>query len=113
MRTLYRVRLGRDDYMGTAEEVVTFMSCAVGAPGRDADSYMREVARSLGERMGVSVDPRTPEAFLDSLGEGGIARVERLEAPSEERTPPGEVLGEGPIVYGKGVDPRELSPGGE
>jgi predicted RNA-binding Zn ribbon-like protein len=110
MVDLYRVRVGQDDYLGTAEEVVRFMAAAEGAPGHDAATYMQGIARRLRARMGVErVCTESEAAFLDSLAEAGVLVVDRRAAPSEERHDPARLLGgEERVAYGPGVDPADL-----
>jgi hypothetical protein len=110
METLYRVRVGQDEYLGTAAEVVAFMARGVGAPGADVDSYMRGVAARLRERMGIEALPTgDPEAFLDALAERRVLDVRRMAAPSEEPPrDPREVVGDEPYAFGEGVDPGDL-----
>ncbi|MHC5009626.1 MAG: hypothetical protein ACYTG6_01610 [Planctomycetota bacterium] len=112
MSTLYRVRIGRDEYLGSAEEVLAFMARAEGGPGTDEDGYMAGVARRLREQLGVEGIPvDDAEAFLDALGERGVAPVERLGEPATDRVLPEEILGEGPVVFGPGVHPEDLADG--
>jgi hypothetical protein len=107
--TLYRVRVGRDEYLGTPEEVVLFMARAEGAPGRDLASFMRGVAERLAARMDVdTIDPADAEAFLDTLAEAGVIEVEAQDAPSAERVDPRGLLAEGPLSFGGGVEPDDL-----
>ena len=108
---LYRVRIGQDDYLGQAEEVVTFMAKAEGAPGGEVDSYMTGVAARLKEELGIeSVDTSDPALFLDSLDEKGVVSVQTFPEPSDERVSPAEALGEGPVTLGEGVDPHDVDP---
>jgi hypothetical protein len=51
MTSLYRVRVARDDYLGSADEVLTFLRRAQGAPAGDARAYMTSVARRLADVM--------------------------------------------------------------
>jgi hypothetical protein len=112
MRTrpvLYRVKVGRDDYLGTAEEVVAFMARGEGAPAAEPASYMEGVAKRLRDRMKVDgVETTDPESFLRSLDRLGIVPVQAIPEPSDLRVSREEALGEGPIAYGQGVDPRDL-----
>jgi len=106
---LYRVRIGIDDYLGTPEEVLAFLMRAEGAPGRDPRSYMEGAAERLRDRMGVTdVATSTPEAFLLSLAERRVIRLEPVGEPSSERSDPRVALGDGPVVYGEGVDPDDV-----
>ncbi len=106
---LYRVRIGRDDYLGTAEEVVAFMMRAEGAPGADPSSFMSGVAARLREHMGVTdVATSAPEAFLLSLAARRVIQLEQVGEPSPERTDPRVALGDGPVVYGAGVSEDDL-----
>jgi hypothetical protein len=106
---LYRVRIGRDEYLGTAEEVIGFLVRAEGAPGRDPASYMEGVAARLLEAFGP---PRVPTgdaaAFLDAVRARGVVSIETLPEPSDERIDKESALGDGPVVYGKGVRPEDV-----
>jgi hypothetical protein len=106
---LYRVRIGRDEYLGSAEEVVLFLARTEGAPSRDPAAYMAAVAARLRERMGrTGVRTDDARAFLESLRESGIVPIETRPEPSDERVDPEEALGDGPVVYGDGVRPDDL-----
>jgi len=106
---LYRVRIGEDEYLGSAEEVVAFMARAEGAPGHDIVSYMSGVAERLRSEMQVtSIDTTDPAAFLDSLDEHGIVPIETLAEPSPDRVDPDEALGDGLVGLGEGVDPDDI-----
>jgi hypothetical protein len=106
---LYRVRIGEDVYIGTPEEVVEFMRRAKGAPPGDASAYMRAVASRIARDLGVdAIDPSGPTAFLESLRRSGVVGVEAFAEPDTRRTDPDEALGDGPVVYGEGVDPEDI-----
>lgn len=106
---LYKVRIGEDVYVGTPAEVVAFMMRAEGAGGHDAASYMEATAARVGERLGVDgIRTDDEEAFLDSLQAQGVIPVEMFEEPQRHRTDPKEALGDGPIAYGPGVDPKDV-----
>ena len=106
---LYRVKVGRDDYLGTAEEVVAFMVRAEGAPGDDAASYMAGVAKRVRERLNVDgVETSDAESFLLSLEQLRLLPVEEIPEPSDRRVSKEEALGDGPIAYGRGVDPHDF-----
>ena len=106
---LYKVRVGEDEYLGNAEEVVAFMARAEGAPGSDIPSYMAGVARRLEERLAVEgIRTDSAAAFLDSLEEHGVVPIQTFAEPSEDRIPKEEALGEGPVSLGEGVDPEVL-----
>ncbi|MFV1957982.1 MAG: hypothetical protein ACC662_01080 [Planctomycetota bacterium] len=106
---LYRVRIGEDDYLGSAEEVVVFMARAEGAPGRDAQGYMAGVALRIRERLGLDgVQTTGAVAFLESLRDLGIVRIEILPEPSRQRVDPREAVGDGPVAYGKDVEPDDV-----
>jgi hypothetical protein len=107
---LYRVRVGRDEYLGTAEEVVRFMAQAEGAPGSDPASYMRGVAARVSRRLGISgVVVASAEEFLESLARRGVLRVEPVAEPRDERVSREEALGDGPLVMGRGVTPDDIA----
>jgi hypothetical protein len=106
---LYRVKIGEDEYIGTADEVVQFMARNEGAPGHDIASYMRGVIRRLEKELEVKgISDEDPVAFLLTLQEKGILPIEELEEPSAERVDPEEALGDGPVGIGEGVDPEDL-----
>jgi hypothetical protein len=106
---LYRVTVGRDDYLGTAEEVVAFLARGEGSPSRDPKTYMRRVAARLTEAMSLPPLPvDDAEAFLLALGERRVIRVERADEPLSERVDRKTALGDGPIAFSEGVDPDEV-----
>jgi hypothetical protein len=108
---LYRVRVGRDEYLGTAEEVVAFLARAEGAPGRDPRSYMEGVAARLADRLGVSgVATSDPTRFLEDLLARRVLPIERRPEPSDDRDPvdPRRLLADGPVTLGEGVDADDL-----
>jgi hypothetical protein len=106
---LYRVRIGEDDYLGQAEEVVGFMAQAEGAPGDGIESYMEGVAARLREELGIQgVATDDPSLFLDSLDEKGVISVQTFAEPSDDRVSPEEALGDGLVSLGDGVDPRDV-----
>lgn len=108
---LYRVKIGEDDYLGRAEEVVAFMARAEGAPGDDPTSYMEGVAARLKEQLGVEgIDTSDPALFLDALDERGVISVETFPEPSDDRVSPADALGDGPVTLGEGVDPHDVDP---
>ena len=106
---LYRVQIGEDDYLGTAEEVVDFMRRADGAPPGGRALYMAGIARRVYEHLGlgpVALDDEV--AFLESLGQLGVAVVTTSTEPSPERVDRHAALGDGPLAYGPGVDPDDV-----
>ena len=106
---LYRIRIGEDEYIGNAAEVIAFMARAEGAPGSDPRTYMEGVATRLQEKLRVEgIRTDAPEAFLDSLDEHGVVQVEIFPEPSDERVPKDEALGDGLIGLGEDVDPDVL-----
>lgn len=106
---LYKVTIGEDVYLGRPEEVVAFMMKAEGAGGTDAASFMQATAARLAERLDVlGVDTSDEVAFLDSLMEQGVVPIEVFEEPSQERSDPRDAVGDGPVAYGPGVDPRDV-----
>ena len=106
---LYRVRIGEDEYVGRAAEVVAFMARAEGAPGSDIASYMEGAAHRLAEKMGLEgVDTSSPEAFLDALDERGVLPIATFPEPSDERVDPEVALGDDPVALGDGVDADDL-----
>lgn len=106
---LYRVRIGRDDYLGTPDEVLGFLLRAEGAPAQEPRAYMEGVAARLADQLGVTGLPTDdPEAFLLSLSERRVIRLEAVGEPSLERSDPRAVLGEGPVTFGKGVKDDDI-----
>ena len=106
---LYRVTLGRDEYLGTAADVVTFLARGDGSPAREPRAYMRAVAARLERDMGLAAIPTTdPEAFLLALAEKQVLRVEPASEPSSERVDRETALGHGPVAFSEGVDPDEV-----
>ncbi len=106
---LYRVRIGEDLYLGSAEEVLAFLVRSAGQGDSDAVAYMRRTAALIAEAYDVhDIDVSGPEAYLQSLRRSGVVAVEVLEEPDPERQDPAEVLGDGPVVYGEGVDPDDI-----
>ncbi len=106
---LYKVVVGRDEYLGSPEEVVRWMSRAEGAPrGDDLAAYMAGIAARTAERtQAPRVDASSPLAFLRSLAAAGLLRLEERPEPSRKRSRPDEAL-EGPVVFGEGVEPEDL-----
>ena len=108
---LYRVKIGEDEYLGRAEEVLAFMARADGAPGDDVETYMEGVASRLKQQMGLEgIDTSDPAAFLDSLDEHGVLPIVTSAEPSDERVSPEEALGDGLVSLGDGVDPHDVDP---
>ena len=110
---LYKVVIGRDAYLGTAEEVVGWMSRAQGAPSGaqgGLEAFMQGIAARAAERLGgVSIDASSPVAFLETLREAGLAEVEERPEASAERTDPKEIVRpEDPITIGEGMDAADL-----
>ena len=106
---LYKVTVGRDDYLGTAEEVVLWMSKAKGAPKGGPRAYMQGVRARLGERGSeVEVDSSNATAFLESLAKAQLIRVEEKTEASPERWDPAEILDEGPVAFGEGVEIEDI-----
>ena len=106
---LYRVKIGEDDYLGRAEEVVAFMAQAEGAPGEGIESYMEGVAERLQDELGIQgISTEDPALFLDALDEKGVISVHTFAEPSDDRVSPEEALGEGLVSLGDGVDPQDV-----
>lgn len=107
---LYKVRIGRDEYLGTPEEVVAWMARVPGAPGDGTPAgYMAALAARLA-RAGrrEPIDHSSALAFLLSLEEAGWARISERSEASPERVDPSEALGEGPVAFGDDVDYDDL-----
>ncbi|MDJ0522740.1 MAG: hypothetical protein QNJ90_11795 [Planctomycetota bacterium] len=106
---LYKVTIGEDVYLGRPEEVLAFMMKAEGAPPGDATAYMQAMAARIGEHLDVEgIDTSDEVAFLDCLQEKGILQIETFEEPSQERVDPRDAVGDGPVAYGPGVNPRDV-----
>jgi hypothetical protein len=106
---LFRVTLGRDEYLGTPAEVVAFLARGVGSPTREPAAYMRAVAARLGKERGLSNIPaHDPEAFLRALADHRIVTLDVQGEPSSERVSREEALGDGPVAFSEGVDPDEV-----
>lgn len=110
MSTLYRVRVGRDEYIGTADEVLGFLVRAEGSPASDPAGYMRAVAAKVQEAFGgVVIDTEDAMSFLESLAKHRVLAVEAFGEPSDAPVDPAEVLrGEPMVVYGPDVDPGDV-----
>lgn len=106
---LYKVTIGEDVYLGRPEEVVAFMMKAEGAPQGDVRTYMEAMAARIGEHLDVGgIDTSDEVAFLDSLAAKGVLPIETFEEPSSERVDPRDAVGDEPLAYGPGVDPRDV-----
>ena len=106
---LYRVTLARDEYLGTAAEVLAFLARGEGSPAREPRDYMRAVAARLARDMGIPAVPvDDAEAFLLALAERKVLRLEPLSEPSSERVDRETALGHGPVAFSEGVDPDEV-----
>ncbi|MCC7137451.1 MAG: hypothetical protein IT460_03370 [Planctomycetes bacterium] len=106
---LCKVTVGRDEYLGTPEEVVAWMARAQGAPAGGVASYMQGVAARVaaqGRRGEVYLS--SPLAFLESLAAARWIRLERRHEPSEDRVDPQQALGDGPVAFGDDVSPDDL-----
>lgn len=86
------------------------MAKAEGAPAGGPAAYMRGVAARIAERLddGAPVDVSSPDAFLTSLADAGLLRMEERPEASTERVDPKEALGEGPVAFGEDVDVADL-----
>src|SRR5205814_1443198 len=100
----------RDEYLGTPEQVVQWMSRAEGAPDGGSDAYMRgvrdRVARSGSD---AEIDVTSAIAFLESLRDARLLRLEERRESSTERVAPKEVLDEGPVAFGDSVTLEDLA----
>ncbi len=109
MSELYRIQIGQDRYVGTAEEVVAFMAQAEGAPSSEPAAYMEAVAKRVHEQMGIDgIAASDAVAFLDSLADRGVVKAEVFGLPSRERHDRDEVLGDGLISFSSDVDPADV-----
>ena len=106
---LYRVTVGRDEYLGDADEIVAFMATAEGAPASTPTAFMAGVARRLRDQMGVTgIATDDTDAFLLALSEQRLIRLENASEPLSERVDMETALGDGPVVYGEGVEPDDV-----
>jgi hypothetical protein len=106
---LFRVTLGRDEYLGTAEEVVAFLARGEGSPAREPKAYMRAVADRLVREMRLAPIPvHDAEAFLHALAAQGLLRLDTAHEPSSERVDRETALGTGPVAFSEGVDPDDV-----
>jgi hypothetical protein len=107
---LYKVRVGRDEYLGTPEEVVAWMARAPGAPGDGTPAgFMATIAgRLAAHEPSVAVDTTAALPFLASLAAAGWIRLAERREASRDRADPEEALGEGPVAFGDDVDWEDL-----
>ena len=106
---LYKVKVGRDEYLGTAEEVVLWMSKAAGAPKGGPRAYMKGIRARLAERGSEeAIDASDATAFLESLAKAGLLDLEEKREASPERWDPAEILDEGPVAFGDDVAVEDL-----
>ena len=112
---LYKVTVGRDVYLGTPEEVLSFMAKADGAPvggAADAAEYMRGIAArvAIAAKGGprAAVDTSSAIAFLHSLAAAHLLRIEQRHEASDERVDRATALGDGPVAFGGKVDYDDL-----
>lgn len=106
---LYRVTLGRDEYLGTPEEVLGFLVRAEGSPASNPADYMRAVAQRLTTHLGLADVPTDDaEEFLTVLAERRVLRMDPVREPLDERHDPRTAIGDGPVAYGEGVDPADI-----
>ena len=86
------------------------MSKAKGAPPGGPAAYMRAVAARIAEHLDgrPPIDVSSPEAFLASVAEAGLVRLEERPEASTERVDPIEALGDGPVAFGEDVDVADL-----
>ena len=86
------------------------MAKAEGAPAGGRAAYMKGVAARIAERLDDAppIDVSSPEAFLESLADAGLVRMEERAEASKERVDPVEALGDGPVAFGEDVDVADL-----
>jgi len=86
------------------------MSQAKGAPPGGPVAYMRAVAARIAEHLDgrPPIDVSDPEAFLTSVAEAGLVRLEERPEASTERMDPIEALGDGPVAFGEDLDVADL-----
>jgi hypothetical protein len=106
---LYKVTVGRDTYLGTAEEVVEWMSRAEGAPPGGPAAAMRGIAARVAERTDAPrIDTSSPLAFLLSLRDAGLLRLEERAEASPERVDQALLLDQALLTFADDVDPSDL-----
>lgn len=107
---LLKVTVGQDVYLGTADEVVRFMSKAEGAPPGDLPGYMRGIAARVARasQKAPPIDVSDPEAFLTSLADAGFVQLDERAEASRERVDPKSILDEGPVAFGGKVSLEDL-----
>jgi hypothetical protein len=89
--------------------VVEWMSRAEGAPKGEIGAYMRGIAARVAERTNRSrVDDSSPLAFLLSLRDAGLLRLEDRPEASSKREDPSEFLDQGILTFADEVDPEDL-----
>lgn len=89
---------------------MAWMSKAQGAPAGGPAAYMRAVAARIAEHLDERppIDVSSPEAFLVSVADAGLIRLEHRPEASTERVDPVEALGDGPVAFGEDVDVADL-----
>jgi hypothetical protein len=110
---LYKVTIGQDVYLGTADEVVHFMAKADGAPTSrkgGVAAFMRGIAARVAKRSKEAppIDVSSPDAFLDSLAAAKLIRLEERRESSSERVDRKTALGDGPVSFGEKVSIEDL-----
>jgi hypothetical protein len=107
---LYKVRIGRDEYLGTPEEVVLWMARVPGAPGDGTPAgYMAGIAaRVAAAGGGEEIDVSSELDFLKSLEAAGWARMSERSEASRDPVDPEDALGDGPVAFGDDVDYDDL-----
>jgi len=107
---LMKVTVGQDVYLGTADEVVRWMSKAEGAPPGDLPGYMRGIAARVARAapQAPAVDVTDAEAFLESLADAGFVQLDERAEASRERVDPKALLAEGPVAFGGKVSLEDL-----
>lgn len=102
--------VARDVYLGSAEQVVGWMSKAVGAPGTDVRSFMRGIAERVARaaKKPPAIDVSEPLAFLESLEAAGFLTLEERTEASAEREDPRALIDEGPVAFGEKIELSDL-----
>jgi hypothetical protein len=107
---LMKVTVGQDVYLGTADEVVLWMSKAEGAPPGDLPGYMRGIAARVARASphAPAIDVADAESFLESLADAGFVQLDERTEASRERVDPKTLLDEGPVAFGGKVSLEDL-----
>lgn len=86
------------------------MSRAEGAPGGDLAAYMAGIAERVARASPKAprIERDDPVAFLESLRDAGLLRLEERGEASSDRVDPKTLLDEGPVAFGENVALEDL-----